>query len=135
MGHISREKMGNATGLYNLIRDLGGSFGIALTTTFLSRRAQFHQSRLVEHITPGSLPFIAWQHRIAEIWPGLGAHWNYWDAPRAMATLYTRVQAQAMMLSFGDDYWLFTVLFLLLVPLVFMMRRPRLAQEEIIKGG
>ena len=40
-----------------------------------------------------------------------------------------------MTLSFGDGYWFFTFLFLLLVPLVFMMRRPRLAQEEIIKGG
>jgi len=45
------------------------------------------------------------------------------------------MQVQAMTLSFGDGYWFFTVLFLLLVPLVFMMRRPRLAQEEIIKGG
>jgi MFS transporter, DHA2 family, multidrug resistance protein len=134
MGHISREKMGNATGIYNLLRNLGGSFGIAVATTLLSRRAQFHQSRLVEHLTPFSLPFSGWQHRIAEILPGLGPHWNYWDAPQAMATLYGQVQVQAMTLSFSDGYWLFTVLFLLLVPLVFMMRRPRLAQEEIIKG-
>ncbi len=134
MGHISREKMGNATGIYNLLRNLGGSFGIAVAATLLSRRAQFHQSRLVEHLTPWSLPFSGWQHRIAEIMPGLGPHWNYWDAPQAMATLYGQVQVQAMTLSFSDGYWFFTILFLLLVPLVFMMRRPRLAQEEIIKG-
>jgi len=134
MGHISREKMGNATGIYNLLRNLGGSSGIAVATTLLSRRAQFHQSRLVEHLTPWSLPFSGWQHRIAEIMPGLGPHWNYWDAPQAMATLYGQVQVQAMTLSFSDGYWFFTILFLLLVPLVFMMRRPRLAQEEIIKG-
>ncbi len=135
MGHISREKMGNATGIYNLLRNLGGSFGIAVVTTLLSRRAQFHQSRLVEGLIPGSLPFSAWQQRLAESWPGLGLHWHYWDAPRAMATLYDQVQVQAMTLSFSDGYWFFTVLFLLMVPLVFMMRRPRLAPEEIIRGG
>jgi len=134
MGHISREKMGNATGIYNLLRNLGGSSGIAVATTLLSRRAQFHQSRLVEHLTPWSLPFSGWQHRIAEIFPGLGPHWHYWDAPQAMAALYGQAQAQAMTLSFSDGYWFFTVLFLLLVPLVFTMRRPRIAQEGIIKG-
>ncbi|MGA8140217.1 MAG: DHA2 family efflux MFS transporter permease subunit [Desulfobaccales bacterium] len=135
MGHISREKMGNATGIYNLLRNLGGSFGIAVAATLLSRRAQFHQSRLVEHLTAGSPSFIAWQHRIARILPGLGPHWNYWEAPRAMATLYDQVQVQAMTLSFGDGYWFFTVLFLLLVPLVFMMRQREMPPEEITKGG
>ncbi|MGA7561832.1 MAG: DHA2 family efflux MFS transporter permease subunit [Desulfobaccales bacterium] len=135
MGHISREKMGNATGIYNLLRNLGGSFGIAVAATLLSRRAQFHQSRLVEHLTAGSPSFIAWQHRIAGILPGLGPHWNYWEAPRAMATLYDQVQVQAMTLSFGDGYWFFTVLFLLLVPLVFMMRQREMPPEEITKGG
>jgi DHA2 family multidrug resistance protein len=134
MGHISREKMGNATGIYNLLRNLGGSSGIAVATTLLSRRAQFHQSRLVEHLTPWSLSFSGWQHRIAGIFPGLGPHWHYWDAPQAMAALYGQAQAQAMTLSFSDGYWFFTVLFLLLVPLVFTMRRPRIAQEGIIKG-
>ncbi len=135
MGHISREKMGNATGIYNLLRNLGGSFGIAVVTTLLSRRAQFHQSRLVEGLIPGSLPFSAWQQRLAKSWPGLGLHWHYWDAPRAMATLYDQVQVQAMTLSFSDGYWFFTVLFLLMVPLVFIMRRPRLAPEGIVRGG
>ncbi len=126
---------GALTGIYNLLRNLGGSFGIAVVTTLLARRAQFHQSRLVEHLTAGSPAFSAWQHRMAEILPGLGPHWHYWEAPRAMAALYDQVQAQAMTLSYNDGYWFFTVLFLLLVPLVFMMRRPRIPQEEIIKGG
>ena len=42
-----------------------------------------------------------------------------------MAALYDQVQAQAMTLSYNDGYWFFTLLFLLLVPLVFMMRQPR----------
>src|SRR5208282_5678101 len=49
---VKKEAMGNATGIYNLLRNLGGSFGVAFVTTMLARREQFHQLRLVEHLTP-----------------------------------------------------------------------------------
>ena len=54
MAKISPEKMGNATSIFNLMRNIGGSVGIAVMTTFLSRRAQVHQNHLVENITPAS---------------------------------------------------------------------------------
>jgi len=123
MSRISQEKMGNATGIFNLMRNLGGSFGIATATTLLSRRAQFHQSRLVEHLTPLSQPFLDWQHRMAHLLPDLGANWNWWQAPQAVASLYQEMQRQAQMLAFGDDYHFFTIVFLMLLPLVFLMRR------------
>ena len=44
--------MGNATGLINLARNIGGSSGTAIVTTMLARRAQFHQQSLVSHLTP-----------------------------------------------------------------------------------
>ena len=47
------EKMGNATSIFNLMRNIGGSVGIAIMTTFLARRTQIHQSHLVAKITPG----------------------------------------------------------------------------------
>ena len=49
---IPRERMNYATGLFNLARNIGGSSGIAATTTMLARRAQYHQSVLVSHLTP-----------------------------------------------------------------------------------
>ena len=49
---IPRERTNYATGLFNLARNIGGSSGIATTTTLLARRAQFHQSVLVAHLTP-----------------------------------------------------------------------------------
>ena len=55
MSSIPKEQMGNATSIFNLMRNIGGSFGIAIMTTFLARRTQFHQSSLVANITPGSL--------------------------------------------------------------------------------
>src|SRR5947208_2155977 len=52
IGVVSKEKMGDASALFNLTRNLGGSVGVALAVTLLSRRAQFHQHVLVSHITP-----------------------------------------------------------------------------------
>jgi len=122
--------MGNATGIFNLMRNLGGSFGIATATTLLARRSQFHQSRLVEHLTPYSLPFTEWQHKISELLPDLGQNWQWWQSPQALGALYQEVQRQAQMLAFSDDYWFFTIVFLLLLPMVFLMRRlPR--HEEV----
>jgi DHA2 family multidrug resistance protein len=130
MSRISQEKMGNATGIFNLMRNLGGSFGIATATTLLARRSQFHQSRLVEHLTPLALPFTQWQQRVGEIFPEMGQNWQWWNAPQALASLYQEVQRQAQMLAFCDDYWFFTLVFLCLLPLVFLMRRgPRAVRE------
>jgi MFS transporter, DHA2 family, multidrug resistance protein len=130
MSRTSQEKMGNATGIFNLMRNLGGSFGIATATTLLARRSQFHQSRLVEHLTPYSLPFTEWQHKISELLPDLGQNWQWWQSPQALGALYQEVQRQAQMLAFSDDYWFFTIVFLLLLPMVFLMRRlPR--HEEV----
>jgi DHA2 family multidrug resistance protein len=123
MSRISQEKMGNATGIFNLMRNLGGSFGIATATTLLARRSQLHQSRLVEHLTPLNLPFQVWQHRISEALPGLPPNWQWWQHKEPLGALYMEVHRQAQMLSFCDDYWFFTIVFLALLPLVFLMRR------------
>ena len=130
MSRISQEKMGNATGIFNLMRNLGGSFGIATATTLLARRSQFHQSRLVEHLTPFSLPFNEWRQRMSDILPDLGSNWHLWNAPQALAGLYQEVQKQAQTLAFCDDYWFFTIVFLLLLPLVFLMRRSPRHEEK-----
>ena len=54
---ISREATGNASGIFNLLRNLGGSFGVAFSTTILAQRAQVHQNFLVEGITPYNSAF------------------------------------------------------------------------------
>src|ERR1035438_7718005 len=54
MSRISPEKMGNATSIFNLMRNIGGSVGIALMTTFLARRTQVHHKHLIANVTAGS---------------------------------------------------------------------------------
>ena len=51
---ISRNEMGNATGLFNMLRNIGGSIGIAMATTALIRRADLHQTELGAHLSPSS---------------------------------------------------------------------------------
>ena len=51
LSRIAKEEMGNATGIYNFLRNLGGSFGVAFVATLLVRRAQFHQDHLAQHLT------------------------------------------------------------------------------------
>jgi hypothetical protein len=60
---------------------------------------------------------------MGQLLPDLGANWNWWQAPQALASLYQEMQRQAQMLAFGDDYHFFTIVFLMLLPLVFLMRR------------
>jgi len=134
MSRISQEKMGNATGIFNLMRNLGGSFGIATATTLLARRSQFHQSRLVEHLTPLAHPFNAWQQRLGEIFPDLGPNWQLWHGTQTLAGLYQEVQRQAQTLAFSDDYWFFTIVFLALLPLVFLMRHSPRHEEPGVEA-
>ena len=49
---LPNEQMGNATGIFNLMRNIGGSFGISLATTLVARSAQAHQAMIVGHLTP-----------------------------------------------------------------------------------
>ncbi|MGQ9688183.1 MAG: DHA2 family efflux MFS transporter permease subunit [Desulfobaccales bacterium] len=132
MSRISQEKMGNATGIFNLMRNLGGSFGIAVAATLLSRRAQFHQSHLVERLTPLDVPFQTWQHRVSGLFPGLPPDWQWWQVKQPLAALYLEVQRQAQMLAFCDNYWFFTLMVLALLPLVLLMRR---APETAARPG
>src|SRR5512147_1789132 len=66
MSSVRREDMGNASAIYNLLRNLGGSFGVAFVTTILARRAQMHEVRLVEHLTPFDRAYQIAAHQAAQ---------------------------------------------------------------------
>ncbi len=121
MARIPQERMGNATGIFNLLRNLGGSFGIATMVTLLSRRSQFHQSRLVEHFYPGSPRLQAWADQSQGLTGALGLPESA-ASPISLAGLYQEIQRQATMLAFCDDYWVLTILFALLLALILFMK-------------
>jgi MFS transporter, DHA2 family, multidrug resistance protein len=116
-------KNNDASALINMMRNLGGSFGIAIATTVLARRQQHHQNVLVGHVTPYSSPYDA---TIQGMQQALGRNAaNAADAlHQAQAQLYAIVQRQALVLSYIDAFWLLAVIFAALVPLVLLLRKP-----------
>lgn len=123
MDPIRREAMGNATSIFNLMRNLGGSVGIAAVTTLVARREQTNQNNLVGDVTGGRL-------RVQAMIQALRSWFIYRGGDAATSTrrayhaLFGIVHQQAAMLSFNQVFWLLGMLFLLMVPLVFLMRRP-----------
>jgi len=119
---VPREKMGSATGLINLARNIGGSSGIAIVTTILARRAQFHQARLVSHLTPFDPGYVQALAGTAHALAVQGA-----GAAQAMAQaqgmLYGALQRQSSMLAFVDSFWVLGVIFLAVIPLMFFIKK------------
>lgn len=130
MSGIPKERMGNATSIFNLMRNIGGSLGIALMTTFLARRSQLHQNRLVEKITAGDLQTQRTIQELAAYFHSKGA--SQYDASRkALGTIYGMVQRHASMLSFVEAFWIMAALFLAMIPFILVLRyKPVVAVPE-----
>lgn len=121
MSGIAKEKMGNATSIFNLMRNIGGSFGIAIMTTFLSRRTQAHQSHLVARITAGDMATRRLLSGLSGAFHAAGAD-PHTASRKAMGALYGMVQQHATMLSFVEAFWIMGVVFLLMLPLLLLLR-------------
>jgi len=123
MDPIPVQEMGNATSLFNLLRNIGGSAGIAISDTYLFRRQQIHSDLLSGHVSSYSPQAMA---MIAGLRSALVSRGQ--DAATALhqayAAMFGMVQRQAAMLSFVDTFRLLGVIFLALLPLLLLMRRP-----------
>jgi MFS transporter, DHA2 family, multidrug resistance protein len=113
---IPPNKTNNASALINLARNFGGSVGIAFASTLLTRRAQFHQSRIVEQLQGLNPAYPDFTHQVGS---ALGTSP---DAAATLASIYQGAQQQAVLLSYLDDFKLFGILFLALVPLLLLVR-------------
>jgi DHA2 family multidrug resistance protein len=124
MDPIPRERMGYATSLFNLMRNIGGSVGIAMTGTMLARNNQSTTSILGSHVTPYD---VASQQTFAHLraaFMAAGAD-AVTATNRAYAALFGMVQRQATMVSFVGIFQLLGVMFIAMVPLILLMQRPR----------
>jgi MFS transporter, DHA2 family, multidrug resistance protein len=121
---VPAAKNATASAIINMMRNIGGSVGIALMTTFLARREQFHQNMLVEHVSPYSALTSRMLQRLQQVY--LGANASAADAlHQAQAQLYAMVQTQAAVLSYIDAFWVMGALLLAMTPLVLLLRKPR----------
>lgn len=123
MGLIPKQQMGNATSIFNLLRNLGGSVGIAMATTLMARYEQVHTNLLIAHVTPYNLKTHQALQGLQSAMAGRGAD-AVTSGRRGVAALFGLVERHATVLSFLDVFRLLTVLFLLAVPLIFLMKKP-----------
>ncbi|MGH9449771.1 MAG: DHA2 family efflux MFS transporter permease subunit [Terriglobia bacterium] len=125
---IPNEEMGYATSITGLTRNLGAGFGISVAATMIQRRKQVHQSRLVAHINAtnplSSSMLSAMQHHLHLAGSSLSTA-NH----QSLAAIYAIVLRQASVLSYMDAFRLLAVLFVLVSPIVWIMRKPRFKHE------
>jgi DHA2 family multidrug resistance protein len=119
---IARAKTGYATGLINLARNIGGSSGIAICTTLIARREQFHQQRLIEHLSPLDPTYQSALAATKQLLMTKGAD-SAQAAAQAQGMIYNTMQQQAAMLSFNEVFWILGVAFLAVIPLMFLMKK------------
>jgi DHA2 family multidrug resistance protein len=124
MGFIARENMGNATSIFNLMRNIGGSMGIAAATTLLTRHRQEHTSTLVSHVDAYSPQARQLFEQMRAGFVARGADLAT-AADQARVAIFAMVQREAMMVSFTDVFRLLALLFVAMLPLVLLMRSPK----------
>ncbi|HEY7172158.1 MAG TPA: DHA2 family efflux MFS transporter permease subunit [Vicinamibacterales bacterium] len=124
MDPIPREKMGYATSLFNLMRNIGGSVGIAVTGTMLARRQQSMTSVLGSNVTEFSASARMMFEQMRGAFMAAGAD-AVTASQRAYAALFGMVQRQASIVSFVTLFQLLGIVFLAMLPLILLMKRPR----------
>ncbi|HEY7826020.1 MAG TPA: DHA2 family efflux MFS transporter permease subunit [Candidatus Acidoferrales bacterium] len=117
-------KNNDASGLINLARNIGGSVGISVVTTMLSRRAQVHQSNLSAHVHSGNGTFAAMMASATHMFISRGSS-AYEASRQAYGLVAARIGQQATMLAYIDNFWMLGVGVLLMIPFVFLMRKSK----------
>jgi DHA2 family multidrug resistance protein len=127
MSQLAQQQIGNASGLYNLMRNLGGSIGIAFVTTMLARGAQVHQALMVGHLTPTDPAFA---QRLAATTKSLSQQTDPVTAKtQAYATIYNTLDQQAHLWAFVDVFMLFGFLALCGIPLILLFKKVKNAPK------
>ncbi len=118
---IELEQAGSASGLFNMIRNLGGSIGIALLATFLTRREQFHASHLVESLISSKVL----QERLDNV---TGAFVHYGTDPvtaaqQSVAAFYQTIHREAFVLAYADCFFIIGLAFVVSLGAVVCLKR------------
>jgi MFS transporter, DHA2 family, multidrug resistance protein len=121
---VPRERMGNATSIFNLMRNVGASIGISMVETLQVRRAQTHVNILGRYVNPAN-------PKARQTLDGMRALFMSQGKDAATATrqaygaVWGMVQQQAAMLSYNDAFRLLAGMFLLMLPLLLLMRKAK----------
>ncbi len=122
LGTLPPERIKNASGLFNLTRNLGGAVGLALINTVLDHRTDLHISRLHDHVNWGNATAVETLNMFTQKFQGMG------DASlMALKQLSLIVHRQAVVMSYGDAFFILTLFYIGLSCCVVMVRKPTMA--------
>jgi DHA2 family multidrug resistance protein len=122
-GLIPKEQMGNATSLFNLMRNIGASIGIASVTTISARHAQMHTNDLSRHINPYNPLAQASLENMKHAFMSRGMD-AMTATKQAYAGAFGMIERQASMMSYIDVFFLLAVMFAACLPLILLMKKP-----------
>jgi DHA2 family multidrug resistance protein len=121
LGTLRNDQMGNAAGIQNLLRNIGGSVGISIVSTMLDRFSQMHQVYMTGSITPLN---PIYQQRVTALSTILQSHFTAPDArTRAQAMLYNLVHTQTSYWAFIDLFFGFMWVAIVCAVLVWFLKR------------
>ena len=108
LGALPREEMGNATGIFNLMRNVGASIGVSLVSTLNERNAQAHQTTLVANLTPYD---TIYQSSLQTMTTTFAAHGDPVTAQQqAVGSIYQTLLTQANLLAYLDGFRFFAII-------------------------
>jgi DHA2 family multidrug resistance protein len=123
MSAVSKADAGDAAGLYNMARNLGGSVGLALLRTFIDRRNAFHDAVVRDSVTANS---TAGQERILDSAAGFFARHGDMALAKtqALGQLARQMQQQAMVMTYSETFYVLGAVLLFCIPLAFLLKKP-----------
>src|SRR6204780_4061364 len=121
LGTLPPDRVKNASGLFNLMRNLGGAIGLAAINTVFNDRMDLHLARLHDAINPSNLAATEALSNLASRFQGSDAQ------SQALQALFNMVRLQAAVMSYADVFLMMTVLFLVLAAFGLLMKRPKAA--------
>jgi DHA2 family multidrug resistance protein len=125
---LRNEQVANATGIFSLLRSIGGSIGVSVVSTMLSRFAQTHQSYMVSHLSPLNPVF---QHKVGMLNHFLSMHMNpVVAAHKANYLMYATLLKQSVLWSYIDNFRLYGLLCIILIPTVFIFKDTKVVKSE-----
>lgn len=121
---IEKTEMGNATGIFNLLRNIGGSVGIAIAATLLARFSQFYQTNLVAHVTPYNPIFQQRFNQLKQALIAKGMSTSQAEQT-ALGKLYGLIHQQAAALAYNRIFFIIGLAFLAIIPFLLLLKRPK----------
>jgi MFS transporter, DHA2 family, multidrug resistance protein len=122
-GPIPKEQMGNATSLFNLMRNIGASVGIASVTSMSARHAQMHSNDLAANVNPFNPASQTTLQAMKQAFMARGMD-AVTATKQAYAGIFAMVQRQAAMMSYIDVFFLLSIMFAACLPLILLMKKP-----------